>query len=200
MFLIISVDGSYCLTCGSDRKIKLWNPSTGILLKTYGGHGHEVTDASGSCDSCHIVSASLDKSIIYWDVSTGQPVRRLRSHAGGVNCVKFNEDSSVAVSGSKDNSIMCWDIRTRSLDPVQVMKEAKDCITALIVSEYKIVSSSLDGCIRQYDIRAGQMTCDKVGEPVTYVSQTKDGACFIAACQDSVLRLIDSDSGELLSE
>lgn len=83
-----SVDGSYALTCGSDKKLKLWNPETGILLKTYAGHGDEVTDASGSCDSCHIVSSSSDKSIIYWDVSTGQPLRRLRQHAGAVTCVK----------------------------------------------------------------------------------------------------------------
>lgn len=38
-----NVDGSYVLTCGSDKKLKLWNPVTAVLLKTYGGHGDEVT-------------------------------------------------------------------------------------------------------------------------------------------------------------
>ena len=71
-------DGSYAISSGSDKKIKLWNPQTGLLLKTYGGHANEVTDAIGSCDSCHILSASLDRSIIYWDVTTAQPLRRLR--------------------------------------------------------------------------------------------------------------------------
>jgi WD40 repeat protein len=28
-----NVDGNYCLTCGSDRKIKLWNPKNGLLIK-----------------------------------------------------------------------------------------------------------------------------------------------------------------------
>lgn len=103
---LATVDGSYLLTCGSDKKLKLWNPVTGLLLKTYGGHAHEVTDAVGSCDSCHIITASLDKSIIYWDVSTGQPLRRLRCHAGGITCVAFSEDSNVAVSGGKDNLVL----------------------------------------------------------------------------------------------
>lgn len=49
-FFKFSVDGSYLLTCGSDKKLKLWNPLTGLLLKTYGGHANEVTDAVGSCD------------------------------------------------------------------------------------------------------------------------------------------------------
>ena len=37
-------DGNYCLTCGSDKTVKLWNPHTGLLLKTYVGHGQEVLD------------------------------------------------------------------------------------------------------------------------------------------------------------
>lgn len=97
----IIVDGSYAITSGSDKKIKLWNPESGLMLKMYGGHANEVTDAIGSCDSCHILSGSLDRSIIYWDVTTAQPLRRLRCHAGGVSCIAFSEDSNVAVSGTQ---------------------------------------------------------------------------------------------------
>ncbi|XP_055386098.1 WD repeat domain-containing protein 83 [Condylostylus longicornis] len=195
-----NVDGIYCLTCGSDRKIKLWNPKTALLLKTYGGHASEVTDAMGSCDSCHIVSASLDKSIIYWDVTTGQPIRRCRVHAGGVNCVRFNEDSSIAVSGSKDNSVMCWDIRTRKIEPIQTMKDAKDCVTSLIVNESQIITASLDGCIRRYDIRMGEIVCDDIGIPITYIVETKDGQCIIAGCLDGRVRLVDNETGNVIQE
>jgi mitogen-activated protein kinase organizer 1 len=38
-------DGGYCLTCGRDRLVKLWNPHTQLLIKTYKGHGMEVNDA-----------------------------------------------------------------------------------------------------------------------------------------------------------
>ena len=38
-------DGNYCLTCGGDKTVKLWNPHTGLLVKTYVGHGQEVLDA-----------------------------------------------------------------------------------------------------------------------------------------------------------
>lgn len=166
----------------------------------YAGHGDEVNDATGSCDSSFILSGSTDKSIIYWDVPTGVPVRRLRTSAGAVTCVKFNEDSSLAISGSRDNTVQCFDIRTRSLEPIQVMKEAKDCITGLIVTENKIISSSLDGCIRHYDLRAGELTCDKIGESITAMSMTSDEQCILAACQDGAIRLIDVDGGESLSE
>lgn len=194
-----NVDGNYCLTCGSDRKVKLMNPKSGLLLKTYAGHGEEVNDATGSCDSSFILTGSTDKSIIYWDVSTGLPVRRLRTHAGAVTCVKFNEDSSVAVSGSRDNSVQCFDIRSRSLEPIQTLKNAKDCITGLIVTEHKIISSSLDGCIRHYDLRAGELTCDKIGIPITSMSMTTDETCILASNPDAI-RLVDNENGEILSE
>lgn len=42
-----AVDGNYCLTCGSDKSLKLWNPHKGTVLKTYSGHGYEVLDAAG---------------------------------------------------------------------------------------------------------------------------------------------------------
>lgn len=195
----LPVDGSYVLSCGSDKKLKLWNPQTGLLLKTYGGHANEVTDAAGSCDSCHIISASLDKSIIYWDVTTGQPLRRLRCHAGGITCVSFNEDSNVAVSGAKDNLVMCWDIRTRKLEPIQTMNEAKDCITRILVNENEIVVSSLDGCVRRYDLRKGELCCDSADVPIIDIAQTKDAKCTLLACSDNVLRLLDNDNSDILA-
>lgn len=188
------------LSCGSDKKVKLWNPNSGLLLKTYGGHADEVTDAKGSCDSCFIVSASLDRSIIYWDVTTAQPLRRLRCHAGGITCVAFSEDSNVAISGGKDNLVMCWDIRTRKLEPIQTMNDAKDCISRILVNEFEIIVSSFDGCVRRYDVRKGELTCDRVGVSVIDIAQTKDTRCTLVACSDNVLRLLDNDSGEVLAQ
>lgn len=214
-----NVDGNYCLSCGSDRKVKLFNPLTGLLLKTYAGHGDEITDSTGSCDSSFILSASMDKSIIYWDVMTALPVRRIRNHLGGVTAVKFNLESNVAISGSRDNSVQMFDIRSRSVEPVQTLKEAKDCITDLIVTENKIISSSIDGYIRYYDIRAGEpnlnsfltrkvlniffsgeLTNDKIGIPIHALAITSDGQCLLASCQDESIRLVDQSEGDILTE
>jgi WD40 repeat protein len=39
-------NGNYCLSCGQDKSIKLWNPHKGVLIKTYTGHGYEVLDVA----------------------------------------------------------------------------------------------------------------------------------------------------------
>ncbi|XP_014488104.1 PREDICTED: WD repeat domain-containing protein 83 [Dinoponera quadriceps] len=195
-----SVDGSYCITCGSDRKLKLWNPYKSTTLKTYGGHGDEVMDACASCDSSQIVSCGLDKSVILWDVATGTPIRRFRGHAGPVTTVRFNEDSSMIISGSRDNNVMCWDRRSKVQEAVQILNDAKDSISSVRVSDHEILSASFDGKVRTYDIRIGELCTDFMGDAVTCASFTRDGQCLIVSCADEVIRLIDKDTGELLGE
>lgn len=39
-----NADGNYCLSCGKDRTLQLWNPHRGIHIKTYKSHGREVRD------------------------------------------------------------------------------------------------------------------------------------------------------------
>lgn len=194
-----NVDGTYCLTCGADKKIKLWNPHRQLLLKTYGGHANEVLDAAGSCDSSHIISASADKSLILWDVTTGQPLRRYRGHASSVTCIKFNEESTMAVSGSIDNTVAFWDVISRRQEPVQVLKEAKDTITSIQVTDHEVLTTSVDCHVRLYDIRMGKMVSDYIGHIVTFGSLTKDGQCYILSCADSTIKLFDKDSGEILN-
>lgn len=108
-------------------------------------------------------------------------------------------DSNFIMLGAKDNLVMCWDIRTRKLEPIQTMNEAKDCITRIIVNEFEMIVSSLDGCIRRYDLRKGELTCDDIGEPVVYMAQTKDAKCTLVACSDNVLRLLDNENAETLA-
>lgn len=117
-------------------------------------------DARSSCDSSHIASGGLDKCIFLWDVSTGQVVKRYRAHHGFINCVQFNEESTVILSGSIDCSVKTWDCKSRSKDPIQEFKEAKDSITSITVSNYEIITSSLDGKVRRYDLRNGKLHAD----------------------------------------
>lgn len=75
-------DGNYCVTCGADKSIKLWNPYKKSKLQTYVGHSNEVLDADCSSDHSFICSGSADKQVFYYDVKTAKIVRKYRAHAG----------------------------------------------------------------------------------------------------------------------
>ncbi|KAM6389961.1 LOW QUALITY PROTEIN: WD repeat domain-containing protein 83 [Rhynochetos jubatus] len=214
-----NADGNYCLTCGSDKTLRLWNPHKGTALRTYQGHGYEVLDAAGSYDNSQLCSCGADKTVALWDVATGQVVRKYRGHAGKVNCVQFNEEATVIVSGKGSvgrgggwgawggSCQHCSPLPTpprpsppSPSDPVQVLDEAKDGVSSLKVSDHEILSGSVDGRVRRYDLRAGQLCSDYIGSPITSVCFSKDGQCVLAASLDSTLRLLDKETGELLGE
>jgi WD40 repeat protein len=41
--------GEHCVSGGYDRTLRLWNPFNGKLIKTYRGHGYQVTDLDMYC-------------------------------------------------------------------------------------------------------------------------------------------------------
>ncbi|KAJ6225363.1 hypothetical protein RDWZM_003908 [Blomia tropicalis] len=198
--IIYNVDGEYCLTCGSNKTLKLWNPKKKLQLQTYTGHGMGVMDAQCSVDSSQIVSASQDKTVIVWDVSTAQPMRRYRAHMASVNCVSFNEDSSVILSGSVDGTVKIWDTKGHSKEPIQVLDEAKDSISYLAITDHEIASVSLDHHVRRYDLRKGIMESDCLHAPLTYLKFTNDDQCLLVSCLNSRLRLLDKSTGSILTE
>ncbi|KAL3868763.1 hypothetical protein ACJMK2_041528 [Sinanodonta woodiana] len=193
-------DGIYCLTCGSDKSVRLWNPHRNIALKTYSGHGYEVLDARASCDNSQICSGGMDKTVVLFDVASGKTLRKYRGHAGTVNCVQFNEESTVVLSGSIDSSVRCWDVRSKNMEPIQVMDEAKDSVTTIQVSDHEILTGSADGSIRRYDLRNGKLFTDFIGKAVTSANFTRDGQCILTSTLDSSIRLMDKDTGEMLNE
>lgn len=191
-------DGLYCMSCGADRKVVLWNPSrsadaTGCLvIKEYiGPHSREVSSVAIAKDSARFTSCSGNNAYV-WDVSTGAVVKRLEGHAGVVNDVAFaGLDDGLLVTASYDNTARIWDMRSASRTPIQTMDDFKDSVTSLAVSRDCVLAGSVDGSLRTYDIRRGLANKDDFDCPVTSVAVSGDGACVAASCLDSSVRLLE---------
>ena len=194
--------GKYCLTSGKDRTVRLWNPSRWLLVKTYGdAHGHEIRDVCCTGDNGRIASCGGDRQVFLYDVSTGRIIRRFRGHdAAPVNAVRFAASDQVLLSGGFDANLRAWDCRSQSTHPIQVMKEFKDSVTSIRVLEYEIMAASVDGSIRTFDVRMGQVVTDTIGPPVTTVGVSGDAKCTLAGLLDDRLVLLDRSSGETLAE
>ena len=131
-----SVDGKYCMTCGADKTLILWNPVRKLMLKTYRGVGSELLDAAGSCDNSMVLVGGRDKQPTIFDVESGKMLKRWREHGGVVNAVAFNEDSRVALSASQDTTIRAFDVRTRNA-AFQVCKFVSySCTTATFMRPF----------------------------------------------------------------
>lgn len=91
--------------------------------------------------------------------------------------------------------------RSNSQKPIQVLKEATDAVTDIHFAhdDTFIYTASIDGHIRSYDLRNKRVIQDNVGGSVTSIDLSKDGLCVLANTLQDTIRLIDRDTGELLS-
>ena len=69
----------------------------------------------------------------------------------------------MVVSGSYDATVRLWDCKSQITKPIQVLEEARDSVSSLHVLGHEIVTGSVDGTVRVYDLRMGMMFVDVIG-------------------------------------
>ena len=209
-----SLGGTYILSGSSDRQIHLsrTDPSnspnsaasvTTSPIQKYAAHGYPILDISCSADNQTFASAGGDRSVFLWDVQAASTIRRFggtqQGHTSRVNAVSFaGAEDSVIVSGSDDRSVRVWDVKSRNANPIMTFDEASDSVTAVVVRKEEIITGSVDGRVRSYDIRMGLCTEDTMPAAVTSVQITGDGQAILVGCLDSKIRLIDQKDGTCL--
>jgi mitogen-activated protein kinase organizer 1 len=200
---IFNATGEYILSGGQDRTVQLWSADKGTHIRQYSGpHGREVRTLALSPSGSSFASAGGDRGVFLWDVVAGECTRRLRGHdATGVNALAYAPaDGGLLASAGYDQSVRLWDVRAHARDPVQCMTDARDAVTALVIHETSIYAASMDGCVRKYDVREASKTTDHIAAPISSMSLSHDGNCLLLSCLDSVLRLMDVGTGQLLNE
>jgi mitogen-activated protein kinase organizer 1 len=183
------------------------------------GITHPVSSIALDSSSSTTLAAASDKTLLIIDVVTQQMKRRFQGHLGRINSVAISEGCETYLSASYDGTVRIWDGRSSSYEPIQILKEAKDSVTDIHVvqdsslntaatkktnKDYNsntaiIRTASVDGVVRTYDLRKGNMFADNCGSPITGMAPTYDGQCLAINCLDGSIRLMELDTGELLN-
>ncbi|MBD2459261.1 ribosome assembly protein 4 [Nostoc sp. FACHB-87] len=202
-----SPDGKTLASGSGDNTIKLWDISTGKLLKTLSGHSSSVYSVSFSPDGKTLASGSDDNTIKLWDVSTGKFLKTLPSeryaksgHSSSVWSVSFSPDGQTLASGSTDNTIKLWDISTGK--PLKTLSGHSSPVISVSFSPdgKTLASGSGDNTIKLWDVSTGKLlkTLSGHSSEVKSVSFSPDGKTLASGSGDNTIKLWDVSTGKLL--
>jgi WD40 repeat protein len=149
----IAAHGDLIATAGYDNKIILWDARQRKALSR-ASHDHLVNHCSFSSDGRWLVSASSDYSARVWSVPSLRLHAVLHCHDDDVDMAVFSPDDRRIATCALDRSVRVFDPDGRCLHTMRghtgnVLSLAwmKDC--------RHVVSSSVDGTIREWDTELG---------------------------------------------
>jgi serine/threonine protein kinase/WD40 repeat protein len=111
-FIGISHDGNLIATTGTDKKILLWDASTGEIRQVgqpLEGHANVVNSVVFTQDGSRLASCAADGRIIFWDVDSQQPLFTLKGYSQQVHALALSADGATLVSGAADGTVKLWE-------------------------------------------------------------------------------------------
>ncbi len=110
-----SHDDSWCITCGKDKLLIMWNLKIkGSKERVYRGHEEAVLNVSVNFDSTRIASCDNSGKVIVWDPKVEAPVHVLDEHTDITYCVVFGRESKEGkgrlITAGHDQKICVWDV------------------------------------------------------------------------------------------
>ncbi len=105
----VAPDGSFVVSAGRDRVLKVWDAATGQERRTLAGHRGKVLTCAVSPDGRRIASGSEDGTVGIWDVESGARLATLEGHTDWVWGCAFSPDGSQIASVDDDGTVRCWD-------------------------------------------------------------------------------------------
>ena len=101
-------DGKFVVSASVDRTIKVWEVSTGRVVRTLLGHTLPVTSIAISRDGRWLASTEKYGPIRIWDLDTGAAVRTFAEKMGAIQDVAFTSTGSLLSLGADVDYV--WDI------------------------------------------------------------------------------------------
>jgi len=173
--------------------VKVWDASTGTLLKTISGCGGFV-DYSPNGD--RIVAVSNDNNLTILDAESGDALMTLRGHTGAVGSVAFSPDGKRIVSCG-GGVMKIWDATIDTT--VMALRGHRDHVRQVTFSAdgKRILSGGHDGTIKIWDASSGiEKTTILAHDSWIYsVVFSPDGKRIVSGGEDKTIKMWDAASG-----
>jgi WD40 repeat protein len=204
----VSPDGSQLVSATSDGTLRLWDVSSGQLLRKLHGivGGLSLMGVEFSSDGAWIGARYLGGTTYIWNTNTGRLHSRLEEHSGRVRSLTLSKDGSHLIAGGLMESIKVWDTDTSELvnsleghlTPVRSVAYAHD---GTMMASGGLWSPNRTTTLYLWDVNAGYQLSRRISyaETVNEITFSPDGSTLAMVGDDDTLVLWDPKTGDSVS-
>jgi toxoflavin biosynthesis protein ToxC len=170
----IAAHGPYVATAGYDNQLILWRAEDKRALAR-AQHDHLVNACAFSSDGAMLVSASSDYSARIYDVPSLRLKAALVGHKDDVDMAVFSPDDRRVATCALDRTIRIFDLTGRCLKVLR--GHTGNILTVAWTRDGgRLVSSSVDGTVREWDAGSGEeIGCTNMAVRTDTLAIDRDG-------------------------
>jgi len=182
--LAFTPDSNWLVTVDLNNTIKLWDVSTGNVIRAWRQTGVWVVKVSP--DGELVAGGGTDNKIYVWELQSGNLVTTLQGHTAAVSSLDFNptcpsvlSDCDIGlVSGGYDNRVRLWNLETGNSE---ILSGHVNPVSAVAFNPNgrSVVSGSSNGAMIEWNIRTRRQISTLRGH-----SGTISTIVFSADCVD----------------
>ncbi len=152
------------VTTSHDRTARIWNLSTGKVIRSLVGHERPVSDASFVGDGARVMTAALDGTVRIWDTMSGEMLQVLQGPslvAGTSATASLSPDERTMVAGFANPSAYVWVVRG-DLQPFVLPRLSDAVPSAALSPDNRLLVAATGISVGPYDAESGR----SVGSPL----------------------------------
>jgi WD40 repeat protein len=192
----ISPDGKYLVKGKIGSIVRMWEISSGTIVREFIGHEMAVLSAEFSADGKYLLTGSADKTARLWEVSSGKQIKEFKGHRDVLFTVAFSEDHKTIATGSWDGTAKIWDIETGELKQTLVFEKSAPYKLKFVSNDIYLLVAGLDKTLKLWELDSETEARNFIGHTdVIHDFNINTDGTIVSVSWDGKAKLWDMETG-----
>jgi len=202
-----SPDGKLIASMGARKEIKIWDASSGELVRTLLGADESCSSVAFSPDGFTLATAFVTQ-VILWDTTSGEKIATLSGESVGttvgynlgVGQIAFSPDGKYLATANIDGAPTIWELNTYRKVMSLVTEMLPPKAVAYSPDGRFLATGGDEGIVRVWNARQGTVLFSlNLGGIIHRVSFNPVGTHLAAASEHGSIKVWDGLTGEIVS-